>query len=335
MSADDARFKARDDPDMVLVQSCFEDTELLLWDWKLLHSSITTDFRLRCPGCGHGKLGDNGWSQGARQLIGDGEQTYVLSKKYECPACKKNYHLYDEKLMQQLPQHVQAAFPGFLSHTSGISFSLMHDMVEDGSCGWANFAHTCRRRNARARNAHLQAHIRYLDRIKQARRGQQTITAGLSRPFKAFPEFNSSLYGGIDLNPQYAVGAFLEAAGGYVEAALDHMKSLAGEHLRLDAGYKNNTKVRLADGSVAAAATTTVMNERNQVLGVYHGTGGVQELKSALLSLGTRIRELNKKVCTVYVDNPHTTAGMLRLFYRIYWSGHFWGASVVRFVSVG
>ncbi|KAG2489577.1 hypothetical protein HYH03_012025 [Edaphochlamys debaryana] len=281
MSADDARFKARDDPDMVLVQSCFEDTELLLWDWKLLHSSITTDFRLRCPGCGHGKLGDNGWSQGARQLIGDGEQTYVLSKKYECPACKKDYHLYDEKLMQQLPQHVQAAFPGFLSHTSGISFSLMHDMVEDGSCGWANFAHTCRRRNARARNAHLQAHIRYLDRIKQARRGQQTITAGLSRPFKAFPEFNSSLYGGIDLNPQYAVGAFLEAAGGYVEAALDHMKSLAGEHLRLDAGYKNNTKVRLADGSVAAAATTTVMNERNQ------------------------------KVCTVYVDNPHTTAGML------------------------
>ena len=109
-----------------------------------------------------------------------------------------------------------------------------------------------------------------------------------------FPRFEDGLYGGALLSVQYAIKCFLVAVRGEVAAAEQHMQSLPFEVLRIDGAFKNAKKVRTTDGERAFKESTTVMNERGEIVGLYLGGGGLLELEDALRRLAQRNLSLKK-----------------------------------------
>ncbi len=104
----------------------------------------------------------------------------------------------------------------------------------------------------------------------------------------AFPEFSDPLYGGTQLNVQYAVKSFCEAVEEEVELAGEYMRSLSSDILRIDGGFKMAKKVRTGVGEPAFRETTTVMNDKGMIVGLYLGSGGLAELEDPLCRLAQR-----------------------------------------------
>ncbi len=72
------------------------------------------------------------------------------------------------------------------------------------------------------------------------------------------------------------------------------MQSLTLVVAKLDAGHKNSNKIRAVDGSRSIEATVTAMNEYGQVVGMWHGSGGIKELVEMLRRLNARNVALGK-----------------------------------------
>ncbi|GLC43051.1 hypothetical protein PLESTM_001417600 [Pleodorina starrii] len=142
--------------------------------------------------------------------------------------------------------------------------------------------------------------------VRQVRR--RTTAAGDNEMAEA--------YNGKDVSQSYFTGLLIECASLLVDAHDQYQRSLTFKILRIDAGYKNAKKVRCADGSRAMEGTVAILNEINQVVAIFHGSGGLKELEEPLRRLKQRNEELGGgPVELIYVDNCRTVAGFLeRLF---------------------
>ncbi|GLC69996.1 hypothetical protein PLESTF_000910800 [Pleodorina starrii] len=144
---------------------------------------------------------------------------------------------------------------------------------------------------------------------------QKTLTDlwGVPGPFFVY---TSDQYNGKDVSQSYFTGLLIECASLLVDAHDQYQRSLTFKILRIDAGYKNAKKVRCADGSRAMEGTVAILNEINQVVAIFHGSGGLKELEEPLRRLKQRNEELGGgPVELIYVDNCRTVAGFLeRLF---------------------
>ncbi|GLC35410.1 hypothetical protein PLESTB_000567600 [Pleodorina starrii] len=119
------------------------------------------------------------------------------------------------------------------------------------------------------------------------------------------------MYSGLELTALYATNHLLASTEELHAVCQAHMQALGGEVWRIDAGYKNAGKIHTADGHRAMEATVTVMNESNQVVGLYHGSGELLPLEKAFVRLDQRNKALGKNVELVYVDNSQQTSRLL------------------------
>jgi hypothetical protein len=94
------------------------------------------------------------------------------------------------------------------------------------------------------------------------------------------------------VSQSYFTALLIECASLLVDAHDQYQRSLTFKILRIDAGYKNAKKVRCADGSRAMEGTVAILNEFNQVVAIFHGSGGLKELEEPLRRLKQRNEEL-------------------------------------------
>ncbi len=83
--------------------------------------------RIRCS-CG-GDTATKGWSDKLRRVVDNHDCYYIFGRRYSCKCCQKHFVCYSDEVLQTLPLEVQLAFPAVLSHRSGLSRDLMHNII--------------------------------------------------------------------------------------------------------------------------------------------------------------------------------------------------------------
>ncbi len=96
-------------------------------------------FDCKCVECGHDVVHVKGWVEDpvARRVVDLDDTFYVATQRLECQksGCKKTFMATDQRLLNQLPHHVQEMFPAVLTARSGMSKALINhirDMASEG-----------------------------------------------------------------------------------------------------------------------------------------------------------------------------------------------------------
>ncbi|KAG2220944.1 hypothetical protein INT45_010697, partial [Circinella minor] len=89
------------------------------------HRLVTTV--LKCPDCRQ-KLNSKGFNTNprARRVVDIDSCFYIMSSRYRCTnkSCKTSLNAHDNRILEQLPLHLQAEFPAYLTHRSAVSKHL-------------------------------------------------------------------------------------------------------------------------------------------------------------------------------------------------------------------
>ncbi|KAG2208408.1 hypothetical protein INT45_006300 [Circinella minor] len=95
---------------------------VFLWSPNRLVTTV-----LKCPDCRQ-KLNSKGFNTNPRprRVVDIDSCFYVMSSRYRCTnkSCKTSLNAHDNRIMEQLPLHLQAEFPAYLTHRSAVSKHL-------------------------------------------------------------------------------------------------------------------------------------------------------------------------------------------------------------------
>ncbi|GLC38123.1 hypothetical protein PLESTM_000688000 [Pleodorina starrii] len=235
----------------------------------------------------------------------------------------KCFQAWDPEVLQGLPCEVRRGLMGIPTQKGGLTFSFIEHamaMVAQGS----SISSVLSARNEVARRDYHVKEVEYLSYIAQHwASGIGPGSDGVSGQSSGGTQKTlTDLWAAVVQQEDAVGGEGTERRGGRRRARENELapsvrqRSLTFKILRIDAGYKNAKKVRCADGSRAMEGTVAILNEINQVVAIFHGSGGLKELEEPLRRLKQRNEELGGgPVELIYVDNCRTVAGFLeRLF---------------------
>jgi len=115
----------------------------------------------------------------------------------------------------------------------------------------------------------------------------------------------------IALNHGYLSDLFFNNIKGLDGIFMDVMAGTGARILQVDSGRKNSRKVQ-KDKKPVFKETTTFMNEKNEVVAVFHGNGGLEELEVAMRKMGLRFYLLRQEPIACYTDNPRGHTNILK-----------------------
>ncbi|KAG2215881.1 hypothetical protein INT45_006788 [Circinella minor] len=122
---------------------------------------------LKCPDCRQ-KLNSKGFNTNPRacRVVDIDSCFYIMSSRYRCTnqSCKTSLNAHDNRILEQLPLHLQAEFPVYLTHRSAVSKhlgDLLRTVMQNGmGIHWLQQAlrevHTLR---------HSRLHLQYLNSL--------------------------------------------------------------------------------------------------------------------------------------------------------------------------
>ncbi|KAJ7903051.1 hypothetical protein B0H13DRAFT_1474352, partial [Mycena leptocephala] len=124
--------------------------------------TLVPEFQLVCPFCKTKPLGPSGRNSNpvARRVVDLDSYYYILARRLKYRhSCQRSFNPYDEKILDQLPVHLQNEFPAFLTHRSGIDKKLVTLLRSGIAHGLTSHAWEQILRELNVRNRDLAEHL--------------------------------------------------------------------------------------------------------------------------------------------------------------------------------
>lgn len=142
----------------------YYNPRFFLWDPMPLCRK--ENYTLQCAACGSG-LGRHGWPDRPRRIAVLSGSLFLIGHRYICHNAKcqtKTMMSYDQRVLDQLPRHLQACFPFRLTHRSGCSEDLLRLLIHLVSMGFGTSMFSNLLRDMQLQ-VHDQRKVAYLTRI--------------------------------------------------------------------------------------------------------------------------------------------------------------------------
>jgi hypothetical protein len=192
-----------------------------------------------------------------------------MSKRYECRNCKKSYNGHDKQVLKQLPLQLQAEFPAYLTHRSGVSKdlgSLLRICVQN-SLGPKRFQKLLR-------ELHMLKHDRleyqYLNAVKHRIKKPKMLANGdidrIKMPITPFSPFScKDLYAGFVPTATY-IRTLYNLMLDELRPMIDkQMMLIDGKILKGDHSFKIIKSIAKINGASTFTALYTLCNEYEEI----------------------------------------------------------------------
>ena len=286
---------------------------LIIWEPCLFWNYACP--RMPCPYCSKikedgkkkisSRTNSNGWSS-PRKVSDISDTTFIISKKYTCQVCRKNFLTTDENVLQFLPQFIVSQYPCKLTKRNGLSDELV-DLIDELAVEVPMLKIESLLQSLHAKR-YARHHLDFLLFFKYTTQANSIVKALRSRDFLNHPTAFPATF----LRPpgrQYIAQQYLARSEKRRQFIDNQMGCIQGKSLLFDHTFKIAKYLKqYASSDRLFEAVGTVMNEYGQVMSqIFTPTTENNCIRFMLESLRARVGEVD----CIYVDNCCKIRGFL------------------------